>query len=306
MIMANYISAWFGGFFLMQVIGYNLEITIENGFLWLLALIFLAFLITLIIELPFFLFALRKIERFFKRGLYATVIVNLVSYLCLIGWYFLASDTSMLTRLSVVPVSEISMPNKHAIYFIASHGEGVVKSDLYGKSPTVVKSIATQGRDSLVVRKVSDVTYDLFLRRNRDPKDEELIAKDISSLPFRRSEREEAIDRESGVIPAPNEEFERRYGPIIKLGIESAWEYWDGFGLVDMSIYGKNKDGKQHFRYSLETPFWEWSVRSATHIAGDLAIFQLGDDQICVLDPSGKKIALIARGREPVVVGTKP
>jgi hypothetical protein len=40
-------------------------------------------------------------------------------------------------------------------------------------------------------------------------------------------------------------------------------------------------------------------------LPGDLVLFQLGENQICVVDPNLKKVALLAHGRGPVAVISK-
>ena len=53
--------------------------------------------------------------------------------------------------------------------------------------------------------------------------------------------------------------------------------------------------------YWVHAPFVQWRIRNGTHIAGDYGVFLLGKDQICIMDPEKKRIALIARGFGPVV-----
>ena len=53
-------------------------------------------------------------------------------------------------------------------------------------------------------------------------------------------------------------------------------------------------------RLSLETPFVQWFVRAPVQLPGDLAVFQLGPHQICVVDPNERKVALLVKGRGPV------
>ncbi len=55
----------------------------------------------------------------------------------------------------------------------------------------------------------------------------------------------------------------------------------------------------------MDSPIASWPVRYATHIEGDFVIFQLGEDQICILQPQERRIALIVRGRMPVVAVAK-
>ena len=54
----------------------------------------------------------------------------------------------------------------------------------------------------------------------------------------------------------------------------------------------------------METPFVYWPISHATHLAGDWLVFQLGQDQICLLHVDTRQMALIARGKDPVVVGS--
>jgi hypothetical protein len=57
---------------------------------------------------------------------------------------------------------------------------------------------------------------------------------------------------------------------------------------------------ERKFRFTIEIPLTAWLVRSATHLDEDYAVFQLGNDQIYLLHPERKQIALIARGKSPV------
>jgi hypothetical protein len=54
--------------------------------------------------------------------------------------------------------------------------------------------------------------------------------------------------------------------------------------------------------FSFDTPLVRWGVRNCTHLPGDNVLLQLGDDQVCVFDPTSNRLALVARGRGPVAV----
>jgi hypothetical protein len=91
-------------------------------------------------------------------------------------------------------------------------------------------------------------------------------------------------------------------GDVSRLGTagKSGWRFWSGFWALE-GLNGENaKDGRR-LHLSLETPFLEWYIRNATQLPGDQVVFQLGRDQICILDPDAKKIALLARGWGPIV-----
>jgi len=93
----------------------------------------------------------------------------------------------------------------------------------------------------------------------------------------------------------------RSYGPVPKLTPATDWDYYvsvfTGGGLTG---HHQITQARQHF--ALETPFAAWRISHATHLPDDWLIFQLGDDQICLLHPASRRIALLARGQAPIVV----
>lgn len=44
------------------------------------------------------------------------------------------------------------------------------------------------------------------------------------------------------------------------------------------------------------------SANAGTPLPNDYVVFQLGDNQICILEPGTKRIALLTKGRGPAVV----
>jgi hypothetical protein len=46
-------------------------------------------------------------------------------------------------------------------------------------------------------------------------------------------------------------------------------------------------------------------IRNTVQLPSDKALFQLGEDQICVFDPTTRQVALLWRGRGPVAVMEK-
>ncbi len=46
-------------------------------------------------------------------------------------------------------------------------------------------------------------------------------------------------------------------------------------------------------------------IRNAVQLPSDKALFQLGENQICVFDPATRQVALLWRGRGPVAVMEK-
>lgn len=77
----------------------------------------------------------------------------------------------------------------------------------------------------------------------------------------------------------------------------SAWTVtksgWFGLRL-------RNESTGEALTLGMETPFFTWTLREATVLAGDLLIFQ-AKDQILALDLGTRRLGLVARGIAPVV-----
>jgi hypothetical protein len=102
LIAANYASAWVGGLLVESHFGLIRDVTIENIRLWLATFIAVAFAATLLIEFPFFWLTLRPRAHALRAALIATPAIHGISYGLLLGWYSMASATSMMTQLAVL------------------------------------------------------------------------------------------------------------------------------------------------------------------------------------------------------------
>jgi hypothetical protein len=284
--VANYASAWGGMFLILNRLSHIPGITIENARIWLGFFVIFAFIITLFIEYPFFWFLLRKQQKAFQKALKATIIIHGISYLLLFAWYGLNSQTTMLTQLDVVSAEQVQPSEEYVLYFLTSDGKQVVRSELDGKNQKSIKNvITTDNNGQLCVRENEEKKFDLVLNSK-------VILADFASL---------------APIPEPRQGYNcvpYPFGVVPKLTENTNWEYqtvvWAAGGIM-----GANTKENSTFQFSLETPFAFWRVQNATHLAGDFVVFQLGDNQVCILQPQEKKIALIARGKSPVVVKPK-
>jgi hypothetical protein len=75
------------------------------------------------------------------------------------------------------------------------------------------------------------------------------------------------------------------------------WSHWHDTGL-----WGRNERTGEELRVAFGTPLLGWPVWRAIHLPGDLVLFQLGRDQLCLLDVASRRVSLIARGHGPVAV----
>lgn len=302
LIAANYASAWAGGFLVAGYLPSLVDITIQNIQSWFLTFVVVAFVVTLLIEFAFFWFARGSREHRFRRTLTANLTVNGISYVLLFGWYWIASGTSMLTQLEVVSVDEIEIPEPYALYYLSYEGDHIIRMDPTKPSSkeAISKVTAHHPNDRLFARPRKDSGFDLFVYLDSDDRGAEMesrILEDFSEqAPVDWSIAEGHADKAEGSW--------FNFGPVPTIGPASNWFFFTGFWSGE-GIDGKNEKTGKKVQYSLELPFAAWHVRNATQIAGDYVVAQLGNDQICMIHPASKRIALIARGKGPIVAKPK-
>jgi hypothetical protein len=288
MVVANYFSAWVGS----EILGYiretnALDLDLSNAWRWLWIMVALTYVLTIVLEWPFVALCLRKRDGWLRKSIYGSLVVQSVSYLVIFGWYWSASDRSLYTDLRVVQPSEISLPEKTIVYYIAAGDDDAYAMDLGEGTTRKVGELASVGTAKRLLVKESKETpghWDLIATNEIDPRSPGItktVVADFSPEVARPQDPQYPLD----VLRFPAAE-------------NSDWVFqsdaWQG-------LYGKNaKDGRM-IEVSLETPFVWWIASSATQLPGGQVVLQLGQSQICVLDPVEGKIALIARGRSPVV-----
>jgi hypothetical protein len=307
LIAANYLSAWAGGFIVASHLPSLVDITIENIQLWFLAFVVIAFVATLLLEFPFFWCALGKRKRRLRRAITATIVVNAISYTLLFGWYWMASGTSIMSDLEVVPESEMQLTESYTLYYISRSDDAICRMELGDlNSKQRIAEVSSQSKDDrLFVRpREGEAGFDLFVRLDqpsRDPQIETLLLEDFAEqapVEWRLAE-----ENTEGTAQAAGSWF--NFGMVPAIGKKSDWEFRTGFWPIE-GLSGQNEKTGERRHFSLELPFVAWSVRNATQITGDYVLAQLGDDQICLIHPKSRKIALLLRGKGPIVVKAKP
>lgn len=297
LIAANYASAWAGGFFVAGYLPSLVDITILNVESWFLAFVCVAFVVTIFIELPFFWFALGFRENGLRRIVKATLAVNVISYVFLFGWYWMASGTSMMSKLEVVPVDEIELSEPYTLYFISCKGDQVLRLELSELvSPRLVSEVSADRDDRLFARARDNSGFDLLVCLGGS-ESEVLILEDFSEqAPIEWRISEGHSEKAAGTW--------FNFGFVPSIGAASDWEFSTGFWPIG-GLRCDNYETREALHFSLELPFAAWAVRNATHITGDYIVAQIGDDQICIIDPMSRRIALIARGMGPLVAKPK-
>lgn len=301
MVGANYFSAWCGYWLLNHAVIGRLHMDLNNGWTWFWILVFMTYLATLVIEWPFVAMCLRGKPDWFRKSIRGNLLVQTLSYVLLFGWYWMASGTSLYTKMRIVSPDELSLPESVAVYFISAQDGNVYARSLAGRQNDQVFVLqSTNENDRLAIRPSSGRTnsWDLMacmeVEGSVDPKLVE-IAKSFAA---------QAVADWSA-----NQDTKRflttwnNFGPVPRLASadSSTWEFETGFWPIE-GIRGTNRKDQTHLHICFETPFGAWNIRNATQLPGNLVLFQLGEDQICVLDPGTKRVALLTHGRGPVAV----
>jgi hypothetical protein len=303
-ISANYASAWIGYALLMNRFVLAANISIETFWVSLVLLIVVAFILSLLIEFPFFWYARRIGNGAMTSVGKALLFANFLSYVLLITGYALVSPISLLSQNRVVTINEMDLPESCVVFFISQDGHKVVQLELSDVSQTKIVSESSQSEqsDRLIFKSDTETEASLHLlvknlHPGETPTSVPLLPKVSGQLFGEPASRDNSDDEpvltwwNFGQSPATSEGAEWNF----KAG------FWAGEGLTATRL-----SDKRTFHFAMELPFFQWEIRNVTHLPGDVVLFQLGADQICVMQPSQKKIALVARGRGPAVIKKLP
>lgn len=294
LIGANYFSAWVGGVFLNGYVTGKLNLDLNNAWKWFWILVFCMYLVTWLLELPFLLRCFPAGDRI-RRSLKANTVIQTASYVALFGWYWMASGTSLFTNLRVVPPEDLGLSREVFVYFISDRDGDIYKASAH-TLPFKIHSLGSSNRnDRLFVRRSAPDSdaWDLLARLDTEDRDGKIIPI-LTNL---------HVHAASDLREPRNEDTWFTFGEASSLDSPDStkWKFRTGFWPIE-GITAFEKATSNRLRFSYETPFGAWNTRNAFQVPSDKVVFQLGQDQICVMDPNTRKIALFWRGRGPVPV----
>jgi len=303
MIAANYFSAWVGYVWFMHEIvrWFGAEINIYNVVRWLGMFIIISYLLTLLLEWPFVAFCFWRDDRWFRKSVLATLIVQTASYLVIFGWYWSVSRTSLLTDVTAVPLSQIDVPSNMLLYYVPQANDDVIVWDM-GRNrekkvgvlpPKTAWCVLSAGTSN-----VDNARWDLVARAFSD----QLLEKTI--LPnFALSESAWINDKHLRQLKDKNAVDFWQIPQYVPTGEKGNWKTNERYNLWGNLELKNVKDGR-YFRVSLEVPFLYWWINRVAMLPNGQAVFQLGANQICILDAETRRVAILAKGRCPVVTLT--
>ena len=336
MIAANVASAWLGSLWINNgfasiIVG---DVTIENMMPAFWTMVYVTFALTVVIEFPFFLFALYGRTWLIPKAVAATFLAHGFSYALLFNWYIPDYVLESHTALEVVPASAFDFPEDYDLYYISADGKHVLRSELTGNNREVVATLDMDGIPDRLCACPRKVTEEIQEGPNKNnPQTTQRVCWesgfDLYVLMNINGEFETKLLLENftqrAAVKKRNGEYQGRcdiethidYGVFKSFDDAEKWEFnseWSSLGVKrleyapELHAASEAQGGAAQAPrlihdvfYLAQTPFTPWLIRNGTHIAGDYGVFKLGEDQICILDPEKKRIALIARGFGPVV-----
>lgn len=305
MVAANYFSAWVGGVLIGGRLVDAVPMDLNNGWRWFWILVVLAYLMTVVIEWPFVALCLRGTRDRFRRSLQASFIIQSASYLVLFGAYWIGSGTSLYTRMTIVSPTELSLPPNVWVYYLALNDGSVHRRRLDGTEDRKLLEVsASNHNDRLLIQssETGENRCDLVVRVEADdgkfPRYVTVLT-NLSSYIAMDGAKEGDVYRTRGTG--------MNFGVVHGIGgdTNSAWSFRTGFWAVQ-GLSGSNARTGESLNFSYETLFRQWCIRNAVRLPSDHVLFQLGWDQICLLEPGTRKVALLWPGKGPAPVLETP
>lgn len=298
MIIANYFSAWIGKLYICDTIVQKLPTDLNNGWKWFWIMVIATYCMTLILEWPFIALCLRGTQRWLRRSLLASLVLQSVSYALVFGWYWMASGTSLYTKMVVVAPTDMSLPESVFVFFISPTDGNVYKRQLIGRAEEKIFDLHSNDLDDRLYFRANRIDanrWDLLVHNENKGGHVDVLTNLLVKAAPEWPSSDIAYPRIEGTA--------FNFGKPQRLGVSmnNPWEFYVGYWPVE-GLWASNKSTNESVHFSYETPFGAWAVRNAVHLPSDKVLFQLGTEQICVFDPVRRQVALLWHGRGPVPV----
>ena len=300
MVLANYFSALvglvashiLGSFVLDRLAGEDALYVLRWIFI---PLFFGSYLITLLLEWPFCLWALGKREDRLRGSVGAVLASQTVSYVAMLPLLLMASGFSLITSAHPDPSFVPGAPDIATIYYISPDGDSLCKVRLNGTGRQKVKDVSSQGlrgnSDLFLARRARESSWDIFMDNGRDYRI--VLEKVTVAGPL------------AWLIGTDTQQVEQGGPPNFKAAVlpsnpDPIWQVKAG-PWSPGALSAKNQKTGETIYISLDTPVAQWRSRAPSLLPGDMVVYQL-ENQIVLLDLNSKRIGLIAMGWSPVVV----
>jgi hypothetical protein len=292
-ILGNYVSC-IAGYLLIFAFSERLVAWIGGAFpvysIWRIMIVLAAasFVVTILIEWPFFWFGMSRRPVSMRRSLNVTLLANAASYLILLGWYWLASATPMQWGVKLVRANELSPIPDARVFYISPDGNDVMQMRLDGSPPVRLCPLQVPDPYGSLGFTETAKSHSWELQIQHDSYD--LIHKIAEIGPGRAASRPSDSDWCFRI----GYDFDDLQEPSVR-----KWKVWIG-NWPALGIRAEN-DQTGFPIMAVEMPWLGWLSCNATILPNDQLVFQLGE-QIMRVDLLRKVAAAVAAGHGPVVV----
>lgn len=297
MILANYATAWaaVGIASLEQWLFAphdSVAITLQNFMPWFISAVALAWVFTTLVEWPFAAFCLRPGEHLHRRSFVPNLVVQSTSYILMFAWYAWVGEISLVTKTRTAGPAELPLPATVAVYFIGPDG-GIYKTTRGNREPQRILNPGAGDWDRLIAKAAESgpdkATIAAISGRN-EGRTSEPIEIPALSIPTRRGRQYEGGSW-------------MNFGEAELLAQDSQWKVETGFWPIEGLDVSHPPSGVS-YHLALETPFAMWHLRNAVVLPDETLLFQIEDDQICLLHLPTRRIRILANGRGATAVIT--
>ncbi|MDX9911870.1 MAG: hypothetical protein RBS39_08570 [Phycisphaerales bacterium] len=300
MILANYVSAWLGLFMLRPLHAAIAEVfggaSINTEKQVLLLMLVAAWLGSILVEMPFAWLAARRSACGAMRLVVSMVVVQSASYLALYAYYRTASSLTLLTETAIDPsLSFVPRRDDAWYYYMRADRSAIERVRLDGSHREHVAPLPATGHYArLVGRSPSagdrSVTLQLLVI---DP-DEHVVAEFATGIegravPARLPEELSMWQDLWSEWPAFHED------PSIDHGVDRERDI-----EIPIELVVRHPEGQ--LGLALSTPFASWYMDNTIITRDGLVIFDLGQDQVAILEPRTARVGMLARGMGGVLV----
>jgi len=267
-----------------------------------------SFIVSIVVEWPFCLWAMRRQPESVRRSFLATATAQTASYALLIPLYLIVSDLSLYTGTTVDPLLVSQAPGNVVVYFISPKDGDLYRIRLNGSQRERVHQLgATNWYARLFVRRSQGSNqWDLWVWDGSDPVGDHPPKRLIERFAIQAAIPEDIargqaktdtyITADEYVMSFARSGHAR--ADELRPEGERNWEIIAA-GRAYQGLYAAT--ARESIRLGIDAPFLRWRARNATALPGDKVVYQLGS-QIVLLDLNTRKIGLIAFGRSPIVV----
>jgi hypothetical protein len=229
-------------------------------------------------------------------------LLNTGSYVLCFFFLFNFTQFSLVASTTTVAKGAIDLSHDYTLIYIAANNEEIHKLNLQTNKTQLVEKIK------------SDSTYEkwnCYLAFNSSDPFSHNLVKYRDAATYANDQGTTISSIFSGKVATVTNRVSPRlvesntFYDIPRIEKNSGWEYIVGHG-VNNGFYCYNLKKKKSIKLAQDWLFAFWMISNPTEIEDGKIIFELDASnigkQICLFDAYTKEIALIARGRSPLVI----